>query len=46
MKRDIMKIAISSTGTDIDAQIDSRFGRCAYFLIVNTDDMSFKAFDN
>ncbi len=41
-----MKIAISSMGTDLDAQIDPRFGRCAYFIIVDTDDMSFEAFDN
>ncbi|MBW1767543.1 MAG: NifB/NifX family molybdenum-iron cluster-binding protein [Deltaproteobacteria bacterium] len=41
-----MKIAISSTGKDLDSQIDPRFGRCAYFLIVETDDMSFEAFDN
>ena len=41
-----MKIAISSMGMDLDAQIDPRFGRCAYFIIVDTDDMSFEAFDN
>ena len=41
-----MKIAISSVGTDLDTQIDPRFGRCAHFIIVETDDMSFEAFDN
>jgi len=41
-----MKIAISSVGTDLDAQIDPRFGRCAHFIIVETDDMSFEVFDN
>ena len=41
-----MKIAISSMGRDLDAQIEPRFGRCAYFVIVDTDDMSFEAFDN
>ncbi|MBA3017172.1 MAG: NifB/NifX family molybdenum-iron cluster-binding protein [Proteobacteria bacterium] len=41
-----MKIAVSSNGTDLNSQIDPRFGRCAYFLIVNTDDMSFEAFEN
>ena len=41
-----MKIAMSSMGTDLDAQIDPRFGRCAYFIIVDTDDMSFEVFDN
>ena len=41
-----MKIAISSSGKDLNSQVDPRFGRCAYFLIVNTDDMSFEVFDN
>jgi len=41
-----MKVAVSSTGSDLDAQIDPRFGRCAYFLIVNPDDMTFEAFEN
>ncbi|RLB37387.1 MAG: dinitrogenase iron-molybdenum cofactor biosynthesis protein, partial [Deltaproteobacteria bacterium] len=41
-----MKVAVSSTGKDLDSQIDPRFGRCAYFLIIDTDDMSFEVFDN
>ena len=41
-----MKIAVSSSGKDLDSQVDPRFGRCAYFIIVETDDMSFEAFDN
>ena len=41
-----MKVAVSSYGKDLNSQIDPRFGRCAYFLIVNTDDMSFEAFEN
>ena len=41
-----MKIAISSSGKDLDAQLDPRFGRCRYFLIVDTDNMSFEVFDN
>lgn len=41
-----MKVAVSSSGKDLDSEIDPRFGRCAYFLIVETDDMSFEAFDN
>jgi predicted Fe-Mo cluster-binding NifX family protein len=41
-----MKIAITSTGKDLDSQVDPRFGRCAYFLIVDIDDMSFEAIDN
>jgi len=41
-----MKVAVSSSGQDIDSHIDPRFGRCAYFLMVETDDMSFEVFDN
>ena len=41
-----MKIAISSNGKDLDAMIDPRFGRCAYFVILDTDDMSFEAYEN
>jgi predicted Fe-Mo cluster-binding NifX family protein len=41
-----MKVAVSSRGQDLNSPIDPRFGRCAYFLVVETDDMSFKVFDN
>jgi predicted Fe-Mo cluster-binding NifX family protein len=41
-----MKVALSSTGNQLDSLIDPRFGRCGYFLIVETDDMSFEVFDN
>ena len=35
-----MKIAITSTGETLNATIDSRFGRCAYFAIYNTETKS------
>ena len=41
-----MKIAVSSSGSGLDSLVDPRFGRCAYFIIAETDDMSFEAFDN
>jgi predicted Fe-Mo cluster-binding NifX family protein len=41
-----MKVAVSSNGDNLDAQLDPRFGRCHFFLVVNPDDMSFEAHDN
>jgi len=41
-----MKLCISSTGTDLEASIDSRFGRCQYFLFVDTETMNFEAVGN
>jgi len=41
-----MKIAITATGPTLEAAVDPRFGRCPYFLVVETDDMSFEAIDN
>jgi len=31
-----MKIAITSTGPDLEAQVDPRFGRAQYLLVVDT----------
>jgi predicted Fe-Mo cluster-binding NifX family protein len=41
-----MKVAVSSNGENLDAQLDPRFGRCKFFLVVNPDDMSFEVFNN
>ena len=41
-----MKIAVSSTGGSLDAQIDPRFGRCPYFVIVNSETMKFETVAN
>ena len=41
-----MKIAISATGTGLDAEVDPRFGRCQYFIIVDPDTMQFEALEN
>jgi predicted Fe-Mo cluster-binding NifX family protein len=41
-----MKLAVSSSGRDLNAQLDPRFGRCRYFLIIETDTMNFEVFDN
>ena len=41
-----MKIAVTAEGQDLDARVDPRFGRCQYFLIVETDDLTFEAVAN
>jgi predicted Fe-Mo cluster-binding NifX family protein len=41
-----MKIAVSSTGKNMDSQLDPRFGRCAYYLVVDSDDMHFEVYPN
>jgi len=41
-----MKIGITSTGENLDANVDQRFGRCRYFLIVDTDSMEFEVLSN
>ena len=41
-----MKIAISSTGPDLDAPVDPRFGRCRFFVVVDLSTEEFEAVDN
>lgn len=41
-----MKICITSQGKTLDSQIDPRFGRCAYFIIIDPDTMEFEAIEN
>ena len=41
-----MKIAITSSGDNLDSQMDPRFGRCQYFMIVDPDTMDFEAMPN
>lgn len=41
-----MKVAVTSTGPDLDSQIDPRFGRCRNFLIIELDNMSLEAVEN
>ncbi len=41
-----MKIAISATDNTLDASVDSRFGRCAWFLVVDSETMEYEAIKN
>ena len=37
-----MKVGISSTGKSIEDNVDARFGRCSYFLIVDVENKEIK----
>jgi predicted Fe-Mo cluster-binding NifX family protein/ferredoxin len=41
-----MKIAVTSTGPTLDDNVEARFGRCAYFLIIDTDTVQLEAVEN
>lgn len=41
-----MKICISSQGKDLNSMVDARFGRCEYFIIVDTDTFQFETIKN
>ena len=38
-----MKLCISAVENSLDAQLDPRFGRCPYFVIVDSEIMHFEA---
>lgn len=41
-----MKIAVTSTGPSLDDNVEARFGRCPYFLIIDTETMQYEAIEN
>lgn len=41
-----MKICITSENNSLDSKLDPRFGRCQYFIIVDTDTLEFEAIKN
>ena len=41
-----MKVCLSSTSNNLDAQLDPRFGRCPYLIIVDTETLQFEAIPN
>lgn len=41
-----MKICVSSTGKNLDADVDPRFGRCQFFLVIDTDTLNFDYISN
>jgi len=41
-----MRVGISATGGSLNAHVDDRFGRCPWFLVVDSDSLEFNAFQN
>ncbi len=41
-----MKIAVSASSPDLEGSVDPRFGRCAYFLIVDPETLAADAVEN
>jgi len=41
-----MRVCVSASADTLEAPVDPRFGRCHYFIIVNTENMSFEAIPN
>jgi predicted Fe-Mo cluster-binding NifX family protein len=42
----LTKICVTSSGPTLESPIDPRFGRCAYFIIADTDTHAFEAVPN
>lgn len=41
-----MKIGVSSRSGSMDAEVEPRFGRCPYFVVVDSETKRFEAFSN
>jgi len=41
-----MKLAVTSTGKDLEAAIDPRFGRAPYFIMVDSETMAYEVVNN
>lgn len=41
-----MKVAVSSTGDSLESQVDPRFGRCGYFVILDPATLAYEALPN
>ena len=41
-----MKIAVTAKGPTLEDHVDPRFGRCAYFVVIETDDMTATPVEN
>lgn len=41
-----MKIAVTAKGKDLDAEIDPRFGRALYIIIIDSESMEYEVIEN
>jgi len=41
-----MKICVTAMGDNLDADVDPRFGRCKYFLIIDVETMNVESISN
>ena len=41
-----MKLAITSKGTGLDSEVDPRFGRASYIIVVDSENLEFTVLDN
>lgn len=41
-----MKVCVSAATGSLEAQVDSRFGRCQYFVFVDSETLEFEAVRN
>jgi len=41
-----MKIAVTSSGRDLESEVDPRFGRASYFILVDSESMAFDVVEN
>ena len=41
-----MKVAVTSKGVELGSEVDPRFGRAPYIMVVDVDTLAFEAVDN
>jgi len=41
-----MKICVTAINNTLESQVDPRFGRCNYFMLIDTDTMAFEPVSN
>lgn len=41
-----MKVAVTSSGENLSSEVDPRFGRCSYFLIVDAETLVYESIPN